>query len=275
MLSAAMAALLAGCGEGGSNGNHKESRNEERVRPRVQRDIRTATTPKPRGGPWAQYFHRKILSEPRPENVRVVFVGDSITHGWRDVGWRVWHREYAPLGAVNLGVPADQTQHILWRLEHGELEGLRPEVFVVMAGTNNLLSGWTRMAPRATAAGVEAIVDLLREKRPDADVLLLGILPRQPELDWMPAAIEQTNKRLRRMAEGRKGVHFLDIGDRFLAEDGKASSELLGDLLHPSEAGYRVWADAMRPTLRRLLDEPPASPASATAPDRRRLEETP
>jgi beta-glucosidase len=204
-----------------------------------------------RDGMWT-YRHKTNVARAKQGGIDVLFVGDSITEMWNGPGRAVWEKEFAPLKAANFGISADQTQNVLYRLNDGELEGITPKVVVLMIGTNNLKSGPTRMTPENTAAGVRAIVELIKTKLPETRILLLGILPRQPDYDWIAEAIQRTNALLREMADGRQ-VRFLDFGAKLLQPDGSLSREIMPDLLHPSQAGYQVWADAIREPLREML----------------------
>jgi lysophospholipase L1-like esterase len=221
-------------------------------------DRRAATTPVPRHDNAYVSLHRQYVERAKQGGVNVLFLGDSITQAWSGPGKTVWQKEYAPLGAANFGISADMTQSLLWRLADGELEGLRPRAIVLMIGTNNLKSGPTRMAPEDVAAGVKAVLGLLRDRLPEARVLLLGILPRQPQYPWMAATVRKMNGLLAALADGRR-VRFLDFSGRFLKADGTIEPKLMQkDLLHLSPEGYRVWAEAMRPALGELLALPEA-----------------
>ncbi len=248
--------LAAGCGTpGGTNATSGASPKGD--------PVAWATTPAPHDFIWFQAHHERNLARARKGDIDVLFLGDSITDGWRSTGREVWQREFAPLGAANFGVSADQTQHILWRLANGELEGYTPKVVVLMAGTNNLKSGPVRMPPKAAAAGVEAIVALLRDRFPDVQILLQGILPRQPKYPWIAEAIRDTNARLAAFAEATPRVRYVDFGDRFLGHDGEVNPDLMPDRLHPSKAGYEVWADTIRDDVRALLAEAEADAGGA------------
>lgn len=187
-------------------------------------------------------------------DARILFVGDSITQGWEGAGKEVWARYYGPRKTVNLGIGGDRTQHVLWRLENGNLEGVTPKVAVVMIGTNN--SGNDRNTPGEIVDGVRAIVDKLRAEKPDTKILLLAIFPRGAQFNDQRGAIAQVNQVLQKMHDGAK-IHYLDIGHRFLAEDGSLPKSLMPDFLHLSPEGYAIWADAIEPTLAMILDEKP------------------
>jgi beta-glucosidase len=146
---------------------------------------------------------------------------------------------------------------VLWRLDHGEVDGLHPKVVVLMIGTNNTgfeRDGFTRRnSPAEAAEGVKAIVDDLRRKLPEARILLLAVFPRS-HLPTDPARREVAaiNQRIAGLDDGRH-VRYLDIGSRFLTADGTLEPEIMPDYLHPSPHGYEIWAQAMQPTLDDLL----------------------
>lgn len=195
-----------------------------------------------------------LLRERQPE---IVLIGDSITHFWggdpadgRRTGVAVWDRLFAGRRVVNLGYGWDRTENVLWRLTHGEFEGIRPKVAVVMIGTNNI----TLNPPEEIAAGVEAIIAEVLRRSPTTRILLLGLFPRGAKPDATRAKVDAVNQRLAHL-NGSPGVTYLDVSSRFLATDGTISKEIMYDFLHPSAAGYALWADAMGPTLERLLAE--------------------
>ncbi len=212
-----------------------------------------AATPTWRTDELAAKRHRQFCERAGRHDYPILFLGDSITEGWFVTGMDVWKREYRPMNAGNFGLSADRTETMLWRLEHGELDGLSPRVVVLMIGTNNLKSGPIRHTPAQTAEGVTAVVDLIQEKLPDSKILLLGILPRQPQYTWFPAVRRETNRRIATLAE-RENVRWLDFSGRFLDEQGRLRAELYReDLLHLSGKGYEIWADAMRKPLREMM----------------------
>jgi len=216
-------------------------------------DLRDATTPCPRRDEGWLFLHKQFVARARQGGVDVLFVGDSIVHGWTGAGKAVWKQEYEPLKAACFGIPADMTQFVLWRLANGELDGIAPKVVVLMIGTNNLKSGPTRMAPSDAVAGVAAVVRLLREKLPAAKVLLLGILHRQPQYPWMAETVRKANALVAKLADGRN-VRFLDFGGQFLRADETIDPSLFNrDLLHPNAKGYAKWAEAMRGALGEML----------------------
>jgi beta-glucosidase len=178
----------------------------------------------------------------------VVFIGDSITHGWDDTGRSVWDREFAPMNALNLGVSGDRTEHVLWRLQQGAYDALRPRVIVMMIGTNN--TGHRMDPPQEIADGVGAILADLHERFPKAKLALLAIFPREESRDDpMRTNNDAANALLMEMARERN-IHWLDVSPAFCDADGTLSQELMPDLLHPNEQGYEAWAGALVGPLR-------------------------
>jgi beta-glucosidase len=187
----------------------------------------------------------------------VIFVGDSITQGWEGNGKEVWAKYYAPRHALNLGIGSDHTQHVLWRFDHGNLNGLKPKVAVVLIGVNNAPDETN--TPRMILEGVTAVVRRLREKLPKTKVLLLGIFPFREDFNPQRAKVLQVNQALRKLDDG-KWVHFLDFGHRFIQPDGTISKTMMPDFVHLTPAGYRIWAEEMEPKLANLLRERPVKP---------------
>jgi lysophospholipase L1-like esterase len=185
-------------------------------------------------------------------NVRVLFIGDSITEGWSAPEQKpVWDEFFAPLDAANFGIGGDRTQQILWRIEDGTLEGIEPEVVVLLIGVNNL---WAMQhTADEVAAGIEAVVALLQAKLPRAKVLLQGILPTGEEADNpLRAIIKDINRRISRLDDGNR-VRFYDFGNLFLEPDGRIGAEKMPDFCHLSPTGYRMWAEALSEPVKAML----------------------
>jgi lysophospholipase L1-like esterase len=193
--------------------------------------------------------HESFLEIAKKGDVGVVFLGDSITQGWGGAGKEVWHKEYEPLKAANFGIGGDRTEHVLWRIANGELDGIKPKALVLMIGTNN--SG--RDSAEDIAAGVTAIVKAVREKLPETKVLLLAIFPHGEKPNPQREKIAKANEIIAKLDDG-KHVKYLDIGPKFLGEGGVLSKDIMPDFLHLSPKGYAIWADAIGPTLKELMN---------------------
>ncbi len=223
----------------------------------VQAAIKTATTPAHRmeSGKknWWQQRHEDKLALAKQGGWELVFLGDSITHAWENAGKQTWKQYYGKRKAINLGFSGDRTEHVLWRLDNGELDGYQPKVVVIMIGTNN--TGHRKDPPEAIAAGVEKIVERIKAKSPATKILLLAIFPRSEKPTDPPRVNnDKANTLLAKLADGEQVV-FLDINDRLLMPDGRLSKEIMPDLLHPKQKGYAIWGEAIEPTLRKLLGE--------------------
>jgi len=195
--------------------------------------------------------HLQLLERIKQGNVDLLFIGNSITQRWESSGIQAWERYYGHRNAVNLGVDGDGTQHVLWRLDHGEIDGIAPKLAVLLIGSNHV-NGYL---PSEIADGIKAICWRLRKKLPDTKILLLGILPRG---DATAAAAYRLNKasELASAVADNRMIFYLNISERFLAEDGSVSSELTTvDNVHLSPKGYETLGAALEPTISRLLDE--------------------
>lgn len=215
----------------------------------------TATQPVPRDEAWLRR-HEGFVAEARRGGIDVVFLGDSLTDLWRREGRAAWEKYFAPLRAANFGIDGDRTQHLLWRLQHGAVDGPAPKVVVLLIGTNNAGNERNSDVPRNTTAeaiaGVTLVVRTLRAKLPDTTILLLGLLPRGERGAPIRTQVREINRALSGLDDGRC-IRFLDIGPSFLSPDGSLSREIMPDLLHMNEAGYAVFAAALRDPLAGLL----------------------
>jgi len=181
--------------------------------------------------------------------VDLVFIGDSITQGWEEAGSNVWQRYYDGRNAVNLGIGGDRTEHVLWRLENGNFDGISPKAAVVMIGTNNIRE---RYSTQDVVDGIVAVCKSIREKLPETKILLLGVFPRSQNPDKNRQRVVEVNRIISGLHDG-KHIFYLDIGGCFVNPDGSISKEIMPDFLHLSPAGYEVWAAAMEGRLSRLM----------------------
>lgn len=203
----------------------------------------------------------------------LLMIGDSITHNFDKPAYReVWDRFFAPRNAINLGYSGGRTENTLWNLIHGELEGQSPKVVTLLIGTNNTDDANYPVvhSARDVFEGTKAIVELLRNRLPKTKVLLLRIFPRtniyrtkngseRGSMAGRFAANHRAGELVAGLADG-KWVHYLDVNHVFYREDGTLDPKLMPDLLHPSPAGARAWAEAMEPKLAELFGDEPKSP---------------
>jgi lysophospholipase L1-like esterase len=184
--------------------------------------------------------------------VDLLFLGDSITQGWEGKEPSlIWDKYFLPRRPLNAGISGDRTQHILWRLDNGNINGINPKLVVLMIGTNN--SGVN--SSEEIAAGITAIVEKLRKKLPESKVLVLGIFPRGADKENKQRKVnEGANAIVSKLADD-KHVFYLDIGPKFLEADGTLSKEIMPDLLHLSPKGYQIWAESIDGKVAELLGE--------------------
>lgn len=215
----------------------------------------TAVQPAAKEGKWLER-HESFIAQAKQGGITLLFLGDSITYGWQTEGRAVWEKHYAPRHAANFGIGGDRTQHILWRIQNGELDAIQPKVVILLIGTNNTGqerdSGKARNTTSEVIEGVAAVVKALRVKLPKSKILLLAIFPRGEKDAPIRGQLKEINTALARLDDGKK-VKFLDIGSKFLEPDGTLSNEIMPDMLHLSTKGYQIWADVMEPTLAAML----------------------
>ncbi len=213
-----------------------------------------ALVPVPRND-WATPRQAQVLQRAKeaPGNYDIEFIGDSITQGWEDRGGdKTWRQYYGNRKAINFGVSGDRTQHVLWRFEQGQLEGIKAKVAVVMIGTNN--SNNKDNTEAEILEGVAAIVQQIRTRQPETKIILCSIFPRGISFSPQRGKILQVNQALAKLDDGQR-VFYLDFGSQFIERDGAISPKIMPDALHPNAAGYQIWAAAIEPKLKELLGE--------------------
>ena len=187
----------------------------------------------------------------------IAFIGDSITQGWEGNGKNVWTNYYGTRKCLNFGVGGDRTEHVLWRFENGQLDGIKPKVAVLMIGTNNSnknRDGTEQYSEAEILAGVQAIIQQLRVRLPETKVLVCAIFPRGKTFNAQRGRLLQINQALAKVADGAM-IHHIDFGSQLVEADGSLSKDIMPDALHLSEKGYFIWAQAIEPKLKELLGE--------------------
>jgi lysophospholipase L1-like esterase len=214
--------------------------------------------------------HVQLVDKARKGGIDVYFVGDSIVRRWGATDYpdllANWTQNFFGWNAADFGWGADKTQHILWRLENGELDGVNPKVIVVLAGTNNVgTEPPTAAVIEDTTRGIKAILDACRRKAPQATIVLTAIFPRNDNVAVMPA-IDRINANIARFADGRT-VRFLNVNHKLADKSGKLFDGVMNerDKLHPTIAGYQIWADSLKPVVTERLG-PPATTDHAPPP---------
>ena len=226
-----------------------------------------AVTPEDRtGSAWWLARHQQVLERITKGNIDLIMVGDSITHNWDNTGKKVWDQYYVSRNAVNFGFGGDGTESVIWRFDNGEIDGINPKLAVLMIGTNN--SNGDDHTPEEIADGIKAICTRMRAKMPKTKILILAIFPRGFGSDEQREALghsttfnpqwaknDQASRIASRIADD-KHIFYLDINEAFLDEKGFLTREVMPDFVHLSEKGYRLWAEALEPTIDKLMGDP-------------------
>ncbi len=228
--------------------------------------IERADVPIPRTDKNSMLAHEQLLAKRKAGQIDVYFMGDSITRRWgaSDEQYKDllanWRANFTGWNAADFGWGADKTQHMLWRLRNGELDGVNPKVVVLLAGTNNVGRatpiGDSDARADDVARGVAAIVREIRQRAPKATVIVTGITPRNDNIDVMPI-INRANMRIAKLADG-KTVRYVNINEQLAFPDNQLREGMAHDGLHLTTKAYQVWADALKPILTEILGNPAA-----------------
>lgn len=225
--------------------------------------------PEPRSD-WSAAVSEHMTNQAKTIRPSVLFLGDSITNLWafsryyeHPGGKEIWESRIAPFNAANFGISGDRTENLLWRITEGkQLEGLRPQVIVLLIGTNNLNFNPLRPGakkpdtPEEVAAGITKIVEVVRQKQPQATLLLFGIFPRGFNPDNpQRQRVKEVNTLIEKLADGNQ-IRYIAMEKYLLEADGRATAEVLRDQLHLSPEGYERWANVLSPMLQELLTVP-------------------
>lgn len=229
-----------------------------------------ADQPAPRPDANSQLAHEQLLEKAKKGGIDIYFEGDSITRRWGATDYpnflANWNANFFGWNAADFGWGADGIEHILWRLENGELDGVNPKIIVLLAGINNV-GAWPGDDAKVEdiTRGLKAVLDVCQKKAPGATVVLTAIFPRNDNMAVIPT-INQINDNLARLADGKK-IRLLNVNDKLADQDGRLFDGMMnpGDKLHPTVKGYQVWADGLKPIFTELLG-PPAKTDHAPPP---------
>lgn len=200
-------------------------------------------------GRWMS-LHTRFVQECKDAEPDVLFVGDSMVQLMQQ--YEVWRELFSPLHALNFGIGGDTTCNVLWRLQNGELENIRPKVVVVWVGTNN-----HEHTAEQVAGGVLAIAELLTSRFPKAKVVVLGLLPRGELPNPLREKNAAVNGFLRSWLPRLHQAQFLDVGAWFVHSDGAITTRDMFDFLHLTQAGYRTISKPLCDLLLQILEETP------------------
>jgi len=203
----------------------------------------------PRDAGWIKH-HEQLVNQTvaHKDDIKIVFFGDSITAGWAGNGKEIWAKYYTPRHAYNYGIGGDRTEHLIYRIENKEFDGVKARVVVLKIGTNNLGANTVE----DIAHGIKEVINQLFVKMPATKVLLLGIIPRNGEA--LETKVQSINTLISKYADDKK-VFYLDMSPEFQDSPGKEKAGLYVDTVHLTKEGYQVWYDTMEPLLKKLDTE--------------------
>lgn len=221
----------------------------------------TTTTPVTQNRDHAIYDwptrHAAVIEYNRTHQPEIVLIGDSICHYWggepvAPKAWApdVWKRTFAGWSVENLGFGWDRTENVLWRINHGELNGISPKLIIIAIGTNN--TGIN--SANDIADGIEAICVRTHELQPQAKILLLGILPRRDEGPARPAITDQVNQILQAKLGEVSWIDYHDFGPAFRHADGSVNAALYADGVHPDHDGYEILGNLIHEQIHQILN---------------------
>lgn len=208
------------------------------------------------GNPAFFEKHAAFLKRANEGPVGVVFIGDSITQGWGKFP-EIWEKAWGKYQPANFGIGGDRTQHVIWRIEEGELDKISPKVAVLMIGTNNTMDDSAKDIAKAN----RKIVSMIQDKLPNTKILLLAVFPRGPRSmrggvadpwEMRMDKIRAINADMTKLDNG-KSIRFLDLGPKFTSADGTIAHAIMPDQLHLSAAGYEIWVEGMAPLLEEMM----------------------
>ncbi|HZF00351.1 MAG TPA: GDSL-type esterase/lipase family protein [Methylomirabilota bacterium] len=178
----------------------------------------------------------------------IIFEGDSIMNRWETTGKEIWKQHYAGI-AADFGIEGDRVENVLWRLDHGQVDGIDPKVVVLMIGTNN--SG--QNSATQIADGIKLLVAEYEKRCPRAHIILMGIFPRgEKPTDGGRRKVAAVNEQIKALDDGQR-VTFIDIGPQMIGPDGIISRDMMPDFVHPTARGYVIWADAIQPVINKYV----------------------
>ncbi|HEX4139818.1 MAG TPA: GDSL-type esterase/lipase family protein [Candidatus Methylacidiphilales bacterium] len=205
---------------------------------------------------WLYRFQHNLDIYKGPHDM--IFEGDSITDGWQGGGKTVWAEHFGKIKVADFGISGDQVQHLLWRVQHGQLDGQDPKLVMIMIGTNNV-----NQKPEDVAAGIKMLIGEYETRCPHAQILLLAVFPRSPKATDAPRLWVSKVNAIISGYNSDPRVTYLDFGKNFLTDDGTLTKEIMPDALHPSPQGYEIWAKAITPVVEKYFPGQ-LGPASST-----------
>ncbi len=194
--------------------------------------------------PWFQkvWAERRAAwaAQVQQDQGALVFLGDSITQGWGDVG-----SSFPGIKVANRGISGDTTRGVLTRLQD-DVISLNPRGVVILIGTNDIE---LKCEPEAITGNLKLIIAALKRHNPSMPVVLCEVLPSSASKNRPADKIRRLNELYIEAVADQPQVTVLDTWSLFRDVHGDAKEQEMPDLLHPDIVGYAKWAAALRPVL--------------------------
>ncbi len=206
---------------------------------------------------WWKERHEKVLEQLK-NDPKLILIGNSITHMLDDSTRRPVREKYLNrYNTINMGFSGDRTENVIWRLQNGEIEGIHPKLAILLIGTNNTDGNhYTEITqPKELAGAIWKICSIIRDKLPDTEILLIGILPYGYNENLRNNINKATNKIISTFPGKDSKIHYCDIGSIYLDKNGNVRKDLMSDYLHPNAEGHMLMFKALENDLVKFIGE--------------------
>ncbi|WP_164078328.1 GDSL-type esterase/lipase family protein [Alteromonas facilis] len=202
---------------------------------------------------WMSRHQQKLQDIKRiGDKIRLVFIGDSIIEGWETKALSNWQKAFSHYGPLNLGFGGDRTEHVLWRLNNGELSGYTAHAIVLLIGTNN--TGHRQDPADQTAAAISDIINTIQNQQPHAHIILHSLLPRAKRPTHRLRQLNESINALIAPLADNPCISWKNINHLFLDDTGLMLDGVMDDYLHPNAEQYPRWANELLPDIDELIE---------------------
>ncbi len=205
---------------------------------------------------WWNERHQKVIANNKT-NPELILIGNSILNSLDDsTAMPVWEKYLNSYKVVNMGFSGDRTENVIWRLKNGEIDDIEPKLALLLIGTNNTDGNHylNITQPEELAEGIWEICQIIREKLPNTQILLLGIFPYGYKPNYRDNINKATNEIISGFPEKEENIHYRDIGSVFVDEESKVKKSLMPDYLHPNTDGYLLMFEALEHDIFELMN---------------------
>jgi lysophospholipase L1-like esterase len=200
---------------------------------------------------WLAHFKEAnaMLPAPKPGENRVVFMGDSITAGWK------LDESFPGKPYINRGIGGQTTPQMLVRYRQ-DVTDLKPKVVVILAGINDIAGNTGPMTLEQTEGNIASMAELARAN--GIHVVLCSVLPAF-DFPWAPGLtpapkVVEVNAWMKQYA-AEKGDVYVDYYSAMKDERGGLPQTLSTDGVHPLPAGYAIMAPLAEAGIEKALQK--------------------